>query len=356
MPTRLCLALALLCAALPLAAQSLAIPQIADGAGWQTTLVITNTGSSTAVYSLVFHQSTGNGATTDWAPPFAELDTTRNLSLAAGQTTFLHTLGASSTLAVGWGELQAPAAVQAYAVFASGRGAGNATQEGTAPAVAPATRALIPFDNTNGLVTSVALINHSSTAANLTANLKTSSSMTTGTPLAALPALGHKAAALETLLPATAGKRGLVEIVASTGSVAAIALRFNPSGAFTASPTYAQSGSAIIVPGAASKVQTLSLESATLTSGSTLTATVTLTAGAPAGGANVTLSSNSTAASVPAMVTILPGLTSTTFPVSAGPVATDTLVTLTAQYGGASATAQVTVKTPSIPPPTGLVD
>ena len=56
-----------------------------------------------------------------------------------------------------------------------------------------------------------------------------------------LPSQGHLAFALPNQLPVTAGHRGLAEFYIdprSGGGLSAIALRFNPSGAFTSAPVY----------------------------------------------------------------------------------------------------------------------
>ena len=76
----------------------------------------------------------------------------------------------------------------------------------------------------------------------------------------------------------------------------------------------------------------------------TSTGTVTLNGPAPAGGAQVALSSSSGAASVPATVTIPAGATSATFTVNTAVVLTATNVTITASYKGTtrSATLRVT--------------
>jgi hypothetical protein len=70
-----------------------------------------------------------------------------------------------------------------------------------------------------------------------------------------------------------------------------------------------------------------------VTGGTNVTGTVTLSGAAPAGGAVVTLSSNSPAASVPASVLVPAGLTSASFNVQTNPVTTFTTTTLTATYG-----------------------
>jgi len=76
--------------------------------------------------------------------------------------------------------------------------------------------------------------------------------------------------------------------------------------------------------------------------------TVMLSGLAPAGGAQVTLSSSSASASIPASVTVPAGSTTATFTISTSAVATSTPVTISASYGGTSASASLTV-TPALP-------
>jgi trimeric autotransporter adhesin len=83
------------------------------------------------------------------------------------------------------------------------------------------------------------------------------------------------------------------------------------------------------------------------------TGTVTLTAGAPTGGALVTLtSSNPGVASVPGSVTVAAGATTATFNVTTTTVAANTGVTITGTYSGVTRTATLTI-TPA-PPPASL--
>jgi hypothetical protein len=88
----------------------------------------------------------------------------------------------------------------------------------------------------------------------------------------------------------------------------------------------------------------VSVSPSAIFSGQSGTGTVNLTASAPAGGALVTLSSsNTSAASVPASVTVPQSSTSTTFTVVTGSVTTSTPVTLTAMYSGVTTTFGFTV-------------
>src|SRR5437016_4961766 len=75
----------------------------------------------------------------------------------------------------------------------------------------------------------------------------------------------------------------------------------------------------------------------------TSTGTVTLSGPAPAGGAQVMLSSSNGAASVPSSVTVPAGATSATFAVSTSVVLVSTSVTISASYNGTTQTATLSV-------------
>src|SRR5207245_7602319 len=77
-------------------------------------------------------------------------------------------------------------------------------------------------------------------------------------------------------------------------------------------------------------VSSLALSPANVTGGSPSAGTVTLNGPAPAGGAQVTLSSNNPAAGVPASVTVAPGGTSAGFSVTTSAVAISTAVSISA--------------------------
>jgi len=100
-------------------------------------------------------------------------------------------------------------------------------------------------------------------------------------------------------------------------------------------------------------LSSLSLNPTSVTGGNSSTGTVTLSGPAPAGGAQVTLSSSNTAAAnVPPNVTVAAGATTATFTVSTSAVVTSTAVTISAAYSGATRSASLTVTPASPPPPT----
>jgi hypothetical protein len=94
---------------------------------------------------------------------------------------------------------------------------------------------------------------------------------------------------------------------------------------------------------AAPSLSGVTVSPSSVTGGSSSTGTVTLTSAAPTGGAVVTLSDNSTAATVPTSVTVLAGATSATFTVTTSTVTASTPVTITGSLDGATRTATLTV-------------
>jgi LmbE family N-acetylglucosaminyl deacetylase len=165
----------------------------------------------------------------------------------------------------------------------------------------------------------------------------------TATLSAAAPAGGaqvalssnHPAATLPASVTLAAGATSATFSV-TTSAVAAQA-------AVTISGSYGgatQTGSLTVVP---PSVAVLSVSQGSVTGGTGLTGTVTLSGPAPAGGAQVALSDNSGAASVPASVTVAPGTTSASFSVGTSAVAASTSVTISASYGGGSQSVSFTV-------------
>ncbi len=224
------------------------IPQVVDGGGWHTTIVLTNTTTIGATVNLSFHLETSGGATQPWNPPLVESTPTTGIALAAGSSLFLHTPGTAAASSVGWAQLDAPAGVVAYVVFSSML-AGHQTQDGTALAAAPASRFLVPFDNTEGLLTAVAVANSTNAAESISVNFRMSNGSVVQTSLPSMPALGHQSFLLPQQFTATANLSGLAEFYSSSGNFSMIALRANPTLGFTSAPVYAETGSPIITGG-----------------------------------------------------------------------------------------------------------
>ena len=106
-----------------------------------------------------------------------------------------------------------------------------------------------------------------------------------------------------------------------------------------------------VTPSQSTTLTALSVSPTTVSGGSSSTGTVTLSAPAPAGGAIVTLSDNSAAASVPGSVTVSTGTSSRTFTVTTSAVSSQTAVTISGSFGGVTRNANLTVNpaSPSAP-------
>jgi hypothetical protein len=169
---------------------------VVDGEVWQTTVVLTNTTAATAHASLSFFQEIAGNATVPWNLTFAETATPQAITLAPGQTLLLHTPGSSAPPAptVGWGQVTGDIGVVAYAIFTK-RPAGLPAQVGTSSAIATATRILVPFDNTNGNVAAMALVNASSSLETINVNIRTTGGTVTQSTLTNIAPQGQPLAA-----------------------------------------------------------------------------------------------------------------------------------------------------------------
>ncbi|MFL5309744.1 MAG: hypothetical protein ACJ79H_04745, partial [Myxococcales bacterium] len=88
-------------------------------------------------------------------------------------------------------------------------------------------------------------------------------------------------------------------------------------------------------------LQSISFSPSTMSGGADASATVMLNGQAPAGGAVVSLSSDSPAVKAPASITVAPGNFSAFFPVPTSAVAAPTTATVTASWNGGSAQGQL---------------
>jgi hypothetical protein len=226
-------------------AQTLTIPHVVDGGGWQSTIVLTNRATAPASATLIFNSDTTGGGTQPWTPPFVETSSTTGLVLISGSSLFLHTTGTAAALTEGWAELDADAGIVAYVVFTY-RFPGHQDDEGTAPAVAATNRILVPYDDSSGFVTGIAVVNPTGTAQDISVGFQTTTGAVAFGALPTAPPQGHMAFVLSQQFPVIAGHAGLAEFYSATGNISMIALRFNPTLSFTAAPAYFETGPPLI--------------------------------------------------------------------------------------------------------------
>ena len=239
------------------------ISQAPDGAGWKFTLVVTNTTAAETAASITFYQDTGGGNTAAWTPPLVEAVNLSALALPAGSSVFLHSTGTAAALTQGWAQISSTPGVEAYIIYTLT--SGQTSSDATAPAVASATRILVPFDNTGSLGTELAVVNPNLAQETIYVTFRTTSGAIntapgSGYPLADtfnMPSQGHVAVVMPTQFPFTQGQAGLAEFYTlqnvGGGSFAIVALRSNSNPAtgffsFTSAPTYSETGPPIICP------------------------------------------------------------------------------------------------------------
>jgi virginiamycin B lyase len=208
---------------------ALRVPQIADGSSWKTLFQIVNLDQTSVSYSTQFWDDNGNplrlpilnGSTGVFAG-----------TLAPGGTAFAETPGASPMLAQGWAEVASTGRIGVLAIFRQSV-QGRPDSEGTITATPSGSQVFLPFDNTSGYVTGVAVANTSTTQPLSMSLLFQMSDGSQSRSTLTLSAHAHTAFVLTSMFPSLAGLRGLIQFTASTPDLAVVGLRFSPTSSFT---------------------------------------------------------------------------------------------------------------------------
>jgi hypothetical protein len=203
-------------------------PQIADGEGWKTTIVLVNTDSVQASYTLRFWK--GNGSSLSL--PFGSEGAVSQLSgvLPVNGVKFFETNGEAPGLSQGWVELTTSNFIDGRVVFRQ-RVSGSPDSEAAVPfaASSSARPIVIPLENTSGFVTSVALVNPNPiAAANVMVTLRDENGVALENSSVNLDPRGQTAFAVPGRFPASANRRGTVEFFDPNNEIIALGLRFSP--------------------------------------------------------------------------------------------------------------------------------
>ena len=215
------------------------VSQIASGGGWKTTLTIVNLsstqnsvrvalrgddGRALNLPVVITQQGNAQGATAS--------SIERTMESGAGLLIESEAPVASATQ-VGWAEVISSGPVAGFAIFRQ-RGLDGRDSEGTAPLDSSKTASLVlPFDNTAGFVTGVALVNSTTQAVVVNAAIRDDNGAQIGLQAVALPAMGHTSFAIDRF-SITSGRRGIIEFQnTGGGAVTGLGLRFSPFGSFT---------------------------------------------------------------------------------------------------------------------------
>jgi len=209
------------------------LPHVADGNGFDTMVLLVNTGTADAAYSLQFFNQIGTQV-------MYQLDPTQSGMtgiIPAGSQAIVRTAGSGGSTNLGWGQLTAPPAVKGMLIYQQ-QASPTSFQEGSAPFTAPSQHFFFPFDNTGTSTTSIGFVNPSSTqAANVTFTARYESGGTDAVPAFNMSPLQQIAQPVTSIWPSTAGQRGLIEVNSNT-PIGMVAFRFQGS-AFTLFDTIA---------------------------------------------------------------------------------------------------------------------
>jgi hypothetical protein len=219
------------------------LSQIAAGGGWISSLYVINNSHSSMPVTVNFYRDDGTpldlpATLVQGASSQTQTASTASATLNPFATLLIESNGQSSTALTGWADVFSTAPLTGYAVFHYTSQEG-VQSEGTVPLeTSPQTTFQLPYDNTNGLTTAVALTNLAPVStSSITATLWDA----TGNPLAArtlsvLP-LGHIAFALTDYFPAATANRGIIAFSNVTGgNITGLGLRVNPAGGITSVP------------------------------------------------------------------------------------------------------------------------
>jgi hypothetical protein len=207
------------------------LPQFAFGGGWYSALYFTNMTGSPASFSVNFTSDAGTPLTV----PSVGGSTTQ-VNLPANGSAVIEAPNEGS-LVQGYVTFTLPPGVFGYGVFRQSV-PGQLDQEAVAPlSSVQGASTTLTWDETN-LITAVAMVNPSSTAATGTVTLLDENGNKVGTSPISLPANAKTAAALSSLpgLAGMVGKRGSAQFSVTAGNIAVLGLRFDQL-AFTSIPT-----------------------------------------------------------------------------------------------------------------------
>jgi hypothetical protein len=205
------------------------LSHVADSEGWQTTIVLVNQDTQPAPFTLRFYgsQTTNRSAGSSLSLNFegiAGRTAIINGTIPVGGSRTIQTAGNDSALNMGWVELVTDRAISGLSVFRSI----NDSQEAAVGLTKSFARFQLPFDNTNGRITSFALVNSNPTqAASVAVVLRDESGNLLGSGSVALSVRGHLATEVVSQWPFTAGMRGVVEFSTSAADITGLGLRFD---------------------------------------------------------------------------------------------------------------------------------
>jgi sugar lactone lactonase YvrE len=214
---------------------------IASGGGWKTTFTLVNNGATTAQFRLVFTSDSGTELTLPLSFPQTGvgpvLASTLERSLQPGATLIVECEGpVTQDTQQGAAQLLSNGQVSGFAVFRQRNG--EAEQEAVVPLETRTAAAyVLPFDNTMGVQTGVAVANLAAHGGASVVVIRDDAGAEVMSTSLNLVARGHTAFVLSSMYAPAAQRRGTIEFrPPAGGQISVLGLRFDPRGSFTTIP------------------------------------------------------------------------------------------------------------------------
>jgi len=220
---------------------------LASAGLWKTIFTLVNTGTVASQARLSFYDDNGNPLALPLLFPQTSSTpqtpvTTLDRTLGPGATLIIESTGPDAQVTqVGSAQLLTTGNITGFAVFR------QTVPSGQHEAVVPLESRtpgsfILPFDNTSGFVTGVAIANVSTQAApNIGVTIRDDNGVVLQSNTIALAALGHSSFDATIRFPVTAQKWGTIEFQTPTGGqISVLGIRFNPSMTFSTVPPIAK--------------------------------------------------------------------------------------------------------------------
>ncbi|HTM49144.1 MAG TPA: hypothetical protein VL285_10700 [Bryobacteraceae bacterium] len=210
------------------------LSHIAEGAGWRTSVILVNRDSAPASFTLKFWDESGAPWRLSLGPDGFQSQVTDTIPVGGSRT--IQTDGFINLLQVGSAEISSSGAVGGNAVFAF-QIAGQPDTEAAVPITTlRGKRFLLPFDNSPGFATGVAVANPSAAQPAVVSVVfrNPSGQVTSSVGPYLVAAHGH----VSFVIPGSAGTRGVAEFTSSGEDVAGLGIRSHGR-AFTSVETLA---------------------------------------------------------------------------------------------------------------------
>lgn len=210
------------------------IPQVVDGAGWQTTMTFVNLKAATNRFQVWLFTDNGGDMFIDF-PGVGKADAI-NVTLPPNMALTVETPGTATSLNQGWAYIyseEASVEIGSMSIFRQ-RVAGRPDNEAAVPTVSEFDdRFVLTYDNTRGFVTAYAIANPDVKEISIDATVRDEDDHILNREVFTIGKFSKVVFTLPARWSASASKRGVVEFRASGYGASALGLRFNPGGAFT---------------------------------------------------------------------------------------------------------------------------